>query len=513
MPGARTSRRSVLRAAAVVAFPLSLSCGPGEGAAPPPLEPAPLEPVCGQPSPLRILPLDDDQSLIEGENAVTRVGDRVYFIIGRGTVLDDGRVTLGFSSFAEATTVVSTGPCGEDPRVIARDIDRVFEHPRWPGLLLGSVIASSDDSEPEAGAPEKRPPAVVVLDPEGERAPRRLLSDVGASRWTDHGRVQVLMPSDGASPLSIRLFPFPDGPGAGEPDAITIARDVPRAEGYVAVRGNHVFFPDGTGGVSRIDLPDVAHHAEPLSGLTHFEVSLDGRFILWESTDRATTKDGVVERFILDRQSGDSEPLGAWKDVELHDDYIVLSRWGPAAERVVNLPNLELVDSEQAVIARADATSWITWHSPATFSRLSLSGATDRLVDAAPFGLPDLHGDHLHVIRCELPCSRKPGENQGELISVDLRRGEARRIADRAVNGYVHLADDRVLTALDVDETKLGRLALTEGDGVATWEIDTHVSSFLGAHQGVVQPDPDVILYAVSDGARSGLWLARLPPP
>lgn len=82
--------------------------------------------------------------------------------------------------------------------------------------------------------------------------------------------------------------------------------------------------------------------------------------------------------------------------------------------------------------------------------------------------------------------------------------GERRQLARRA-SGIAQLVDERVVTLLDLDEALRGRLVLVDPDTLDERPIDDDVQSL------VLLPD-QTLVYSVVDGARSGVWVARLAP-
>ncbi len=117
--------------------------------------PGPLELDCGAAEPHRVLELNAEAVLVAGGPTITRLGERLYYIAGTSKIGEDGPV-------AQDATVYSTGPCGEDPAVIASDVWRVFKDPSFPGLTLGCRGSASGD--------------LVELDTTGATGPRLLLA-------------------------------------------------------------------------------------------------------------------------------------------------------------------------------------------------------------------------------------------------------------------------------------------------------------------------------------------------
>ena len=154
------------RVGGIIALALMLgACGEAE-----PLDPAALGELCGAAGPFRLLPLTPDERPVP-EASIVRVGERIVLAIGAG---EPRRDSLR-GPVPASTTVYALGPCGEDPVVIGRDIDRVFMVPQWPGVVLGCE-AETDD--------------LLRLDPTGAAAPERLASACEAT-WTPAGLIHV----------------------------------------------------------------------------------------------------------------------------------------------------------------------------------------------------------------------------------------------------------------------------------------------------------------------------------
>jgi hypothetical protein len=90
-------------------------------------------------------------------------------------------------------------------------------------------------------------------------------------------------------------------------------------------------------------------------------------------------------------------------------------------------------------------------------------------------------------------------------------------LAHRATAFHDWLSDGRLLTPVGVDERWLGELAIVDPETLEERRIDTRVAALSGVELADVpkgQPtrrvvDDDTIVYAVSDGERTGVWLAR----
>jgi hypothetical protein len=103
-------------------------------------------------------------------------------------------------------------------------------------------------------------------------------------------------------------------------------------------------------------------------------------------------------------------------------------------------------------------------------------------------------------------------DRQGPVYAAWFDGRGRERVVDQATPGLHRLADGRIVTPLDVYDGSLATLALSGLDGVTRWALDTEVVAWFERFQATAGLEDDVVVYGVSDGDRSGVWLARLPP-
>ena len=461
---------------------LCVGCGPGHEDLPP-LEPAPMLEVCGQPSPVRILELEADQGLVSEASSAVRVADRLYLVVGRSSngSFDEGAV-------AEETIVMSTGPCGEDPRLVAEGVTRVFTRTRYPGLVLGNTAGG-----------------VVVIDPDGVAAPELLLPFASSQwDWTDAGVVgRANVPDVGDA---LVLQPYADVAGGNIPPPVVLHAPWP---GLVRVHGNDVFYSRDDG-VYTIALPE----GEPERITTEaqwYEVTTDGRWFVWWTPSDGR---GLTKVYVLDRSTGETVLVGELDGfVDVHDTGIMLRPRGwpeDAVHSVVRFPSFQRVDLPEsvAVVGPANETQWIAWRNPRSWMLFDTeSGTAEQLFGQFGFAIK-------YVSQLEVLVSDRPGDphldNQGTLYAAPFDGSGNYVLADRATPGIYRVGDGRIVTPLDV-EHNVASLAVTDGQGATRWLIDTDALVWFTRWQRHSGYDPDVVLYSVTDGARSGVWLARLP--
>ena len=114
-------------------------CGPDD------VVEAELDELCGEVGPFRVLELQDDE-LFGGR--VERIADRLYFVVGDAVTQSDAPFDEnpfgGDTPMPASPRVVSTGPCGEEPRAIADRVDAAYEDERWPGAVFGRDDETGD---------------------------------------------------------------------------------------------------------------------------------------------------------------------------------------------------------------------------------------------------------------------------------------------------------------------------------------------------------------------------------
>ena len=100
----------------------------------------------------------------------------------------------------------------------------------------------------------------------------------------------------------------------------------------------------------------------------------------------------------------------------------------------------------------------------------------------------------------------------GELQRIPYDGGPSQVLARRATADYLELADGRVVTPVDLDADSLGALVLVDPDTLEEQQIDDRVYAPVGLYNQEALFGADVVTYAVSDGARSGVYAAHLAP-
>lgn len=398
----------------------------------------------------------------------------------------------------------SVGACGESPRRLGGDITQIFFDERWPDLLLGCREQTRD---------------IVIVDPASAGPPHVVFADTDCGAYaTPRGRLTRSGELDG--PGGLVLHPYPEDPRSETSSPIELlGLDTPISPGNgVVVRGDEVFFIGDDTALMRLDLPDGALTVEQTNVYT-FNVSADGRYLLWQDTAVTGDSFGVEGAVSLrDRSTGDGMLLAKTSmagSTLLGPDEggLVALRFPYAGLQLYFLPGLapaRLPDGFD-LHARLPDGRWLLRY---ILGGLYIADLHD------PKTLTPFFGDATivrveadGVILLEMPplglgSSEKYAEAALWFVPLDGR--PARMLAERASYATRLLDDGRILTGVDLDEQGIGTLVLVDPDTRSEQIVDTQVMS--GYAWSFPPLGDDVLRYQVDDGERSGIWLARLPP-
>lgn len=455
----------------------------------PPLELTPLAELCGAAGPFHLLPLAPDERLgARGESFAT-IGDRLFFIAGQG----ERFVSPVYGPLPRTTTVYAVGPCGEDPIVVARDLETIFVDPHWPDVLLG---CSAEDRH------------LVRLDPTGATDPTVLVRGACGANINDHGLLRNTYSDDLAS---ADFFPLinPKEPVFGPP--IEVATQVPS----VWLLPDEVLLREADGDLVSVALPDLTK-AVLQSGVLDHTSSDDGRYILFQlgpgSGDDPLNPIGDIN--ILDRTNNTTTPVGTgslrqcfpcfpapgFARIEVLD--------ASAHERLVTLPDFQFLDAPEGheLIVQLPDGRWLSTsndHGP--WYLTDLAAGTTTLVTASNGRRNGQGDDHLDLLRT---LSQKE-QTTAPLVRYFFDGREPQTLAEHANLGAFVRPDDSVVTMRFVDDTWLGELTLVDPDTREATRIDDRVIAGTSLATWKHPDDPDILLYGVVDGERSGVWLAR----
>ena len=498
--------------AAILLGPLGAmlpSCGPEA------VVHADLEEVCGAPSPVRVLELEPDQVVRASETI--RVQDRAVYVVSR---LDADDPDVPYSVTAESE-VWSAGPCGESPVQLAAGIDDIFTVDVWPDLVLGCDKATGD---------------VVVLDPTGAAEPHVAFPAVPLEwsgcglAWTDFGVLSVRKHDEELGALM--LHPYPPDPHAEASTPIVLIdpiRLAPSSGGGPGSIGNLLYtFPDHALALTpddalvRVELSDGSVSTLQAE-VTGFTVSRDGRHRLWQ--DAAVTAEDPRfpegELVLQDEVAGSHVVLGeaalshSKHALQWVDRGLVQIGLGTFTDpkRIFSLPELNHTDVAGDLLLNAPLADgrWVVQSifTDGFVDALELpSGQRTRLFprEAEFVGLDDDAVRVLEVPRC---CLDSDHRAEGPLWRVPIDGSAATRLADRATRYTATLDDGRLVGPLGAGAHWLASLVIVEPETRAESRVDERVHFF--SIDTTQTDDEGIVRYSVSDGDRSGVYLARLP--
>lgn len=481
-------------------------CGPEET-----LEPAELDEVCGTSGPFRVLALAPDERLWDWP---IQVGDRVLYLVGQfGTFApDDPSIPL------LGTTVWSTGPCGESPVQLATGIDRIFMVDAWPDVPLGCTRETGD---------------VVSLDPTGARPPHVVFPDVPGTfdcglRWTKHGLLSVTEHDEELGALELHPYPTDPYSETATPvtllDPIQISHKNRSGPGFIGwVLQSYEDFAlaltaDDT--LVRVDLADRTV-TELRAGVGMFDASREGNYVLWQDPIDDLAKDepypvGAVS--LRDMTTGTDTPIA---ETSLRYS-IVPARWadegalqlalgslnpgGPT--RIFRLPGLESIDigGQAFLLGSIGPDRWLstTFRAPG-IDVIDLQKRERRpLFDRGT--VVRIQSDVALMLDVRQCCVDGSPRDEGPVWRLPLDFSPPQRVARRATRYFSVLKDGRIVTPLAIDTQMIGTLAIVDPDTQEERQIDDRVFAPL-----LDTSTDNVLRYSVADGARSGVYLVRLP--
>jgi hypothetical protein len=270
----------------------------------PAAEPVELVEHCGTNEPVTVLALDSDVYPSRNPlHAGRKVGDRVVLLVeqyAEGTEFpaESGEDVIG-------TQVWAVGACGEDPAMIAEDVDYLYD----------SRHAFGDDA---VLACRRATDEVLVLDPGGGE-PRVLMEGVGCAVLPAGGGVVAVVPDEpGLETGSLVFSPSVEDPDA-TPQVIYDDALVPFIDtGFyfsdirrLRTTGNEALVLTSAGAIVAVDVTDGSTAIE-VDDAAGFELSYDGRFILWQPGPPVMLGGAwdLREMYLLDRETGEQLELG-----------------------------------------------------------------------------------------------------------------------------------------------------------------------------------------------------------
>ncbi len=454
-------------------------------------EPAQVAEMCGIDEPVLLLPLTAEQRP-RGVHSFLEMGDRLLFVLRSSK----GELEGEYKPLPDRASVYAVGACGEDPRVIGPDIQSAFTSPHYPGAVFGCRWKTND---------------LVRLDPTGEAAPEAVHAAKCSPNFTKHGLVAY------DPTLGMSFYPTLDAAAAsfGEPIALPTHHSWRPGSTGMTVLADEILYIDENYDLIRLSLPDLETSVE-LERVEFWDISADGRFLMTQGFVHGGN--GSEEIRMHDRQEGRSVSAGRGGS-EFHesgsrfvsDDY-ALVKSDDGLQRVVKLPELatHVVPDQYRLHSPLPDGRWLAVLDGAWYVLDLLDEANDIMVtdqDGYPLTRTDEYFD-LRMISDpeatddELPLTRFFFDSAKEPVSLAPR-----------VTKYGFVQDDgRIVTPVEIDEESgLGELVLVDPEDQQERRIDERVVVADG-RVGHYPGEPDVLVYGVVDGDRTGVWAARLAP-
>jgi hypothetical protein len=457
-------------------------------------EPAAFAEVCGVEGPFRLLPLAPGQAL----TSIWPVAGRFYYIVSDSAHAAD----------EPEHTLWSMGPCGEAPTLVADDISRLRSFALWPDLLLGCREQTRD---------------IVSLDPAGIEPPHVVFADISCyAHETTYGLV-TFGSNDEPSPLV--LHPYPDDPRSEISEPVVLLDPLPVLDPAVVRQArvwtlqDEVLLLDENDALLRVALADGAVTIEQ-TDVRDFEVSRDGRYLLWQDLRTTNSDPSRPEGAVLlrDRTTGVGMSLAqTWLSYtgaalnRIDAGYIELVlRTGET--RLFSLPTFGFIDLPRNIRLVVPVTDeqWLVGNSfagPYGLSDLS-DGETITPLWPGSGGVVSLEGGRL-IIQDIGPCCI--GEDffrdTGPLWSVPFDGSAPQRLTGDIGRFPRRVDERRMLASVDIDAGARATIVLVDLETRDEKLIDEGVS---GLFSRVGLLDEDRYWYLVEDGERSGMWVFRL---
>ncbi len=462
---------------------------------------APLPDVCGAPGPHRVLAHGPDQALAIPP---VQIGERVFYRVGDTDPGGASHPLMPFGNDVQWTT----GPCGESPTRVPDAYSDPFEVERWPGVALACDRANN---------------SIVSFSASGPLAPHAVFADLGCDPIvSEFGPIDHTDLDDHSALLT--LHPWPDDPrtDTAEPQLLIPAEI--RAQGghpRIELVGAELFALDTGDRLLRVALPGGEVKVEQ-TDVAQFDVSPDGRYLVTQTP--AVELNGRLGNPVLyDRQTGVGLSLGdgsislAW----VPDDLIVLT--SEDGQRIFNLPGLGAVDvpvnhhldGTQSPLVRgggplADGRWVVQSYEDGALRYLDLTNGelTPMFSRSSQIVAHDPSG--AVVLQVPLCCTENNrADDEGPLWSVPHDGAPPQLLRDRATLFTYRPNDRQLVTLVDIGDRRDSSMILIDRDGARERALDDHVY----ANYFSLSIAPELIRYSVQDGERSGVWLAKLPPP
>lgn len=453
------------------------------------LESARFVELCGVAEPVLLLPLTPEQRPNPFDHSFLALHDRLLFVIGSGQRKIDDSV----GPLSERASVYAVGLCGEEPAVIGPDVDQVFTNPNFPGVVFGCRWNTGE---------------LVRLDPTGVAPPEALRTIGCPVAFTTHGIVE-----NGGTVF----YPTLDSATAtfGEPIALVDHVAPPLSD--VHVLSHEILVIDGNSDLIRVSLPDFGTRVE-MEDVASLKVSDDGRYMMTQGfvIGADDNSDGTAEIYVHDRSDGYSLMAGRGGELGtsgsrfVSDDLAIVRSVGGANnfQRIVKLPGLGSygIPTQYSLRAPIPDGRWLAVREGSWFV-LDFADEDEATLVTSLEGYAQAWTNEYVDLRTGDPASTR---DTLPLIRFFFDPAEEPvQLAPRVTMHAIIQDDGRIVTPVEVDESWLGGLVLVDPEDQKERLIDERVAANGIARVGQYPGQPDVLIYAVVDGERTGVWVAR----
>ena len=457
-------------------------------------EPAPLGELCGVEMPTQVLKVGAMRVLSEPP---LQLGEHTLYTTREPQGQEQQMPALKYGP----PELHSVGACGASPQRLGA-LESPTLRERWPGVALAC--------DREAGQ-------IVAMDLQGGPL-RGLYGDCGVA-WSGHGRISVV--TSGETGATVFLHPDPVSLDRGPAAPVALFGPVrapqhdPRA---LQVLDDLIFVATPDDRVVSIDLRTREVTVEQ-EGVRQFQVSADGRYLLWQGLEITSGPDATVTRgpvVLNDRERDVGIGLGetglgySSNSMQWADRGLLVLTVG-TYQQIYTLPELTVVDVPEGLVidplGPLDDHRWLVrgqWSLNTHVLDLTTGVTTPLLLESTVVLGRD--SEVAWLIEMGPCCEAGTHAEEGPVWRVPLDGSAPRRVADRS-SRHAARVGNQLVTVVDIGVDYLGALLRVDLVTGAEEIVDDHVfatSLQADAHTGVVR-------YSRLDAAGASVWQFALP--
>lgn len=468
--------------------------------------PAEFGETCGVKGPVRLFAHGPDEAILSDPR---RIGERLFFTVY--SVVDAGSAAYPWFP-VEGGTRWATGVCEEAPVRVDSSYRAVFSIERWPDVALACHGETGD---------------VVSLAASGPLVPHVVFPDLGCSPvWTGLGPVARNRQG------KLVLYLYPEDPRVDTatkvalPETAAVWHDAP----IIAAAGDELLVLRPSHDLVAIDLHTLAVTSEQFDVIS-FVASPSGRYVLTQAVDPGHPEvvyDGSQTGPLLlrDRETGVGMVVlregqvrpGQAEMLEWADEGYAVIGFRGDDHRVYHLPELSSVAvpphyrSAHMLIRELGPVPGGRWifqdRRDGSLHELDLVSGALTPMFARPVQILARAPEGTFVLAVPPCCGPSRADDEGPVWYVPDDGSEATVVADRATLFGWSPREDSLISLVDIDARRRGKLVRIDLSNGGVGLLDDHVfATILGG-----QREPDVVRYSVQDGERSGVWQVRLAP-